>query len=208
MEELKKAIETATATVNERNEAVKTATEKVNASREAVANAEMAMFENPGKSAVEKFKKAKEELANAETELATAETELANAETELANAEKALEKALPNAVRQLRNVIDTLSVKQLVKYVMHSDHTNRGAAIAVALVLKAPEKYLTPSCWTALKKDMREFMDTYAPTEGMAPSGNMNNNETYKGAIALAYLLAGYEPISEEQFNNALAKGH
>ena len=201
MEELKKAIEAASATVNEKQEAVKTATEKVSTCKEAVASSELAMFENPGKKAVEEFKKAKEELA-------TAEQELANAETELANAEKALEKALPNAVKQLRNVIDTLSVKQVVKYVMHSDHTNRGAALAVALVLKTPEKYLTPSCWTDLKKDMREFMDTYAPTEGLAPSGNMNNNETYKGAIALAYLLSGYDPITEEQFNNALAKGH
>ena len=206
MEELKKAIETATEKVNAKQEAVKTATEKVNTCKEAVTSSEMAMFENPGKNAVEKFKKSKQELANAETELATAEKELANAEQELANAEQELANAIPNNSKQLVTVAQAVSTKELVKILLASPRANRGSAVSIALALQNPARYTTPEALKFMVQDVNSFMQIHAPNNGEAIKGNCADHNTLRGAITLAGLLAGLSAVSEETFTAKLTK--
>ena len=206
MEELKKAIEAASATVNEKQEAVKTVTEKVSTCKEAIASSELAMFENPGKTAVEKFRKAKQELANAETELANAEQELATAEQELATAEKELANAIPNSAKQLVNVATAVSTKELVKILLASPRANRGTAVSVALSMQNPERYTTPEALKFMVQDVNSFMQIHAPNNGEAIKGNCADHNTLRGAVTLAGLLAGMQSVSEETFTAKLTK--
>jgi chromosome segregation ATPase len=206
MEELKKAIETATATVNAKQEAVQAASEKVNTCKEAVASSELAMFDNPGKKAVEEFKKAKEELATAETELATAQQELANAEKELTTAQQELANAIPNSAKQLVNVASAVSTKELVKILLASHRANRGTAVSVALAMQTPERYTTPEALKLMIQDVNAFMHIHAPNNGEAIQGNCSDHNTIRGAITLAGLLAGLQAVSEETFTAKLTK--
>ena len=206
MEELKKAIETATAKVNTCKEVVKTATETVSTKKDAVTASEMAMFENPGKAAVEKFKKAKQDMATAETELASAETELATAEAELANAETELANAIPNSATQLVTVAQAVGTKELVKILLASPRANRGTAVSVALVLQNPERYTTPEALKLMVQDVNAFMQVHAPNNGEAIKGNCADHNTLRGAVTLAGLLTGMQAVSDDTFAAKLTK--
>ena len=206
MEELKKAVETATEKVNAKKEAVTNATEKVNAKKEAVTAAELAMFENPGRAAVEKFKKAKQDLTTAEQDLTTAEQDLTTAEQDLTTAEQELANAIPNSATQLVTVAAAVSTKELVKILLASPRANRGTAVSLALALQNPTRYTTPEALKLMVQDVNAFMQVHAPNNGEAIKGNCSDHNTLRGAVTIAGLLAGLQAVSDDTFTAKLTK--